>query len=110
MGTDSQVTAAEQVLNFITHPAFQSVIQLLQNPLLEKINKLEERNNDLQIKVKELEKATNALTAKTQIIQEEKRKDQKNSPYTQMQIEKRNNVILTGLKEEEKEDLKKKTH
>ena len=107
MGNDQQMTA-DQMLSLMLHPAFQTMLQIIQKPLLDKIEKLEEWNNELILKMKQLEQATNSLAEKTPKIQKEKTKSEKTSPYIQLQKEKRNNLIITGIKEEETENLQKK--
>ena len=119
-GTNSplgcQEVTAEQILHVISHPIFQNILQIIQKPLIEKIEILEKSNNELNQKIKEIEKNNTVITQKVQQIkirEKDEPKPQGNTKtsstlYDHMKMEKQNNLIMTGLNEEENEDLKKK--
>lgn len=99
------------VLDVITSPAFQAVITLLQRPLQAQIEKLEEKNRLLELEIKKLKEHANTVSVKVQNISEKQARNTENSQdelQMQIQMEKRNNLILTGLREEKDEDLQKK--
>ena len=96
------------VLSLFSNTAFQSMLQLLQKPLQEKIDLLEKSNLELKQKVNELEKKTCKLNEQLTSLKEETKEIKTNDKEQQQQNEKRNNLIFTGIPEEENEDLNKK--
>lgn len=101
---NNNVLTAEDLLNLFSSTTFQNLLTLIQKPLIEKIEKLEEKNNEMIDKIKQLENTTQILTEKIKKMTEAT--TNQNTIYTQLQMEKRNNLIVTGLEEENNEDLK----
>jgi len=104
MGNDA--LNAENLLQIITNPAFQSILQLFQKPLLDKIEKLEEKNNELFMKIKEIEKtAEKFMKTKEEVqetVQEIKTKfeakivSQQSTHQEKEKAERINNIVITG--------------
>jgi len=115
MGNDA--LNAENLLQIFTNPAFQSILQLFQKPLLDKIEKLEEKNNELFMKIKEIENAAEKfMKTKEEVqetVQEIKTKfeakivSQQSTHQEKEKAERINNIVITGYPETEGEELKK---
>ena len=99
---------ADQILTFLTHPAFQNLLQLLQKPLYDRIEKLENRNIELQQKILKIEESMGKLAETPTNIQQEKKTTEAIATYQRSKTEKENNLLISGIAEEEDENLEKK--
>ena len=101
------VLTAEDLLNLFASATFQNLLSLIQKPLLDKVDKLEEKNNELINRIKQLENTTQILSEKIRKTTNTTTTNQ-TTVYAQQQIEKRSNLIISGIPEEENDDIKKK--
>ena len=107
---EMNVLTAKELLNLFASPTFQNLLQLIQKPLLDKIERIEEKNNEILQRLKQLENTTQNLSEKikNQVVSVTSSNNHTGSIHTQMQTEKRQNLIVTGLPEENEENLKRK--
>lgn len=101
----NQDGTSDMVLHCLAHPAFQAVLKMLQQPLTERIEKLEKLNYELTKEVSELKQSRNSTKEITQLPQEisPSRKNEQDAEDAERQY----NLVITGFPEMENEELKK---